>query len=252
MKKLSILFAFALVAWTSQAQTADEIVGKYLKAIGGADKWKKLETQRMTGFVVVQGMNIPYSATTAKPNKTYSAGEFQGQKFIEAFDGTTAWAQNPMAGMAKPTKKDADETKEAAKEQFEDDLIDYAAKGHTVELDPKTEEMDGTKCYKVTLKRKQGDEKIYFMDAENAIIVAVRSFAQTGPMKGQAVDMFMSDYKEVDGLMIPHTMEQKVGGQTAVTIKMDKVELNPTLDKDLFSFPEEKKKEDVKTEVKKN
>ena len=238
MKKLIFLFVFAALAISSQAQTADEIVGKYLTAIGGADKWKKLETQSMTGYVVVQGMNIPYMAVQARPNLMYSAGEFQGNKFIEAFDGTVAWMQNPFAGAVKPTKKDAEETAQVAKEPFEDDLIDYATKGHTIELDPKQEEMDGVKCYKITMKRKQGDEKAYFIDGENFIPVCVRSYAQTGPAKGQAVEMYFSDYKEVDGLMIPHTLENKMGGQTQVTIKMEKIELNTTVDKKIFSFPE--------------
>lgn len=243
MKKLALFFAFAILSLASHAQTADEIVGKYLKAIGGADKWKKLEAQSMTGFVVVQGMNIPYTAIQARPNLSYSAGEFQGNKFIEAFDGTVAWMQNPFAGAAKPTKKDPEETKEAAKENFEDDFIDYATKGHTIELDPKQEEMDGVKCYKVTMKRKQGDEKIYFFDAENSVPVCVRTFAQSGPAKGQAVEMYFSDYKEVDGLMIPHTLENKMGGQTAMTIKMEKIEINPTVDKKIFSFPDDVKVE---------
>jgi hypothetical protein len=242
MKKLSLLFAFALVAFTSHAQTADEVVGKYLKAIGGVEKWKKVESQSMTGFVVVQGMNIPYTAVQARPNLSYSAGEFQGQKFIESFDGTVAWMQNPFAGAANPTKKDPEETKEAAKENFEDDFIDYAAKGHTIELDPKQEEMDGVKCYKITMKRKQGDEKIYFFDAENSVPVCVRTFAQSGPAKGQPVEMYFSDYKEVDGLMMAHTMENKVGGQTQVTIKMEKIEINSaTLNKSIFTFPDDVK-----------
>ena len=238
MKKLAFLFLFATLAITSQAQTADEVVGKYLKAIGGADNWKKLDAQTMTGYVVVQGMNIPYTAMQARPNLMYSSGEFQGQKFIEAFDGTVAWTQNPFAGMAKPTKKDKEETEQAAKEPFEDDLIDYATKGHTLELDTKQEEMDGVKCYKITMKRKQGDEKVYFIDGENYVTVCVRSFAQTGPAKGQAVETYLSDYKEEKGLMMPHTLETKMGGQTVVTIKMEKVEINPTIDKKIFSFPE--------------
>lgn len=238
MKKLALLFVFAAFALASQAQTADEIVGKYLKAIGGAENWKKLEAQSMTGYVVVQGMNIPYTAIQARPNLMYSAGEFQGNKFIEAFDGTVAWMQNPFAGAAKPTKKDAEETAQAAKEPFEDDLIDYTTKGHTLELDAKQEEMDGVKCFKLTMKRKQGDEKVYFIDGENYIPVCVRSFAQTGPAKGQAVETYFSDYKEEGGLMMAHTLETKMGGQTAVTIKMEKIEINPTLDKKIFSFPE--------------
>ena len=238
MKKLTLLFLFAALTFASKAQTADEIVGKYLNAIGGAEKWKKLESQSMTGYVVVQGMNIPYKAIQMRPNLSYSEGEFQGNKFIESFDGTTAWMQNPFAGAAKPTKKDVEETKEAAKENFEDDLIDYTTKGHTIELASDKEEMDGVKCFKITMKRKQGDEKIYFLDAENYIPVCVRAFAQSGPAKGQAVEMYFSDYKEVDGLMIPHTLENKVGGQTAVTIKMEKIEINATIDKKIFSFPE--------------
>ena len=88
------------------------------------------------------------------------------------------------------------------------------------------------------MKRKQGDEKVYFIDGENYITVCVRSFAQTGPAKGQAVETYFSDYKEEKGLMMPHTLETKMGGQTVVTIKMEKVEINPTIDKKIFSFPE--------------
>ena len=43
MKKLALLFVFATLTMASYAQTADEIVGKYLKAIGGAENWKKLD-----------------------------------------------------------------------------------------------------------------------------------------------------------------------------------------------------------------
>ncbi len=237
MKKFALLFALAFFVSTSHAQTADEIVGKYLTAIGGADKWKKLETERMSGYVIVQGMNIPYMAMQARPNSIYTAGEFQGNKFIEAFDGTVAWMQNRFAGAVKPTQKNAEETAQAAKEPFEDDLIDYATKGHTLELAPKQEEMEGVKCYKITMKRKQGDEKAYFIDGENFIPICVRTRSEAGTAKGQDVEVYFSDYKDVDGLMLPHTLENKVAGQTVVTIKMEKIEVNPTIDKKIFSMP---------------
>ena len=138
-----------------------------------------------------------------------------------------------------------DETKETAKEQFEDDFIDYKTKGHTVELEG-TEEIDGAKCHKLKLKRKVGDEKIYFIDAENFVPLMVRSFVSSGPAKGQASETLMSDYKEVDGLMIAHTMEQKMNGQSQAVIKIDKVELNPKLEKSLFALPAEAAAEPAK------
>jgi CO dehydrogenase/acetyl-CoA synthase delta subunit len=240
MKKLMLLAGLFLLTIIAKAQTADEVVTKYLSAIGGADKWKKLESMRQTGFVVVQGMNIPFTSTQARPNMTRQEGDFQGQKFIDAYDGTEAWVQSPWQTMNKPTKKTEEETKEAAKENFEDDFIDYATKGHSIELEG-TEEIEGSKCFKVKLKRKVGDEKIYFFDSENYVPLVIRSFISTGPMKGQAVEMVMSDYKEVDGIMVPHTMEQKMNGQVGMTIKAEKVELNPVIDKTIFSFPSDKK-----------
>ena len=67
----------------------------------------------------------------------------------------------------------------------------------------------------------------------------VRSFAAAGPTKGMAAETFLSDYKEVDGLMVPHTIEQKMDGQTAMVIKTEKVELNPQIDKNIFSLPKD-------------
>ena len=238
MKKIFLFLTLLAITQFVYAQTADEIVNKYLQAIGGADKWKKLESQTTTGFVVLQGMEIPYMAVQARPNLSYSMGEFQGNKFIDAFDGTVAWTQNPMSGTTKPMKKDTAETKEVAKENFEDDLIDYSDKGHKLEIAAQKEIIEGVKCFKITMKRKQGDEKIYFFDDENYLSFCVRSYPQTGPMKGQDVETYFSDYREVDGMMIPFTIESKVGHQTQVTIKMDKIEFNKEVDKSIFTLPE--------------
>jgi hypothetical protein len=43
----------------------------------------------------------------------------------------------------------------------------------------------------------------------------------------------------VEGMMMPHMMEQKIGTQTAMVLKVEKVELNPKLDKAIFSLPVE-------------
>ena len=48
MKKilLSVLVVFAAVASLS-AQTADEVINKYVTAIGGADKWSKIQSLKV-------------------------------------------------------------------------------------------------------------------------------------------------------------------------------------------------------------
>ena len=43
IKILSLLTLSFLMAATSFAQTADEIVSKHIEAIGGAENWKKIK-----------------------------------------------------------------------------------------------------------------------------------------------------------------------------------------------------------------
>lgn len=237
MKKLTILLALTLTAFVMKAQTADEVVEKYLKAVGGVDKWKKLETLVTTGKIEMQGMSFPVVMTTMRPNSLRMEADIQGTKIIQpSFDGTTAWTLNPLGGASEPTKMDEESTKELARTKFEDEFINYKTKGHVVTLEG-TEEAEGTKCFKLKIVLKEGGEKIYFMDIENFIPIMVRDFAMTGPNKGQASETVMGDYKEVDGMMMPHSIEQKAGGQTQFVMKVEKVEVNAKVDKAIFAFP---------------
>lgn len=64
-----------------------------------------------------------------------------------------------------------------------------------------------------------------------------KSEVSTGPMKGQFVETYLSDYQEVDGMMIPHFTEAKMNGQSTQKITLQEVELNPELDDLIFSRP---------------
>ena len=65
MKKilLSVSFLFSLVLFSNhlQAQTADEIINKYVTAIGGKDKWAQVKSMKVTGYIEVQGIKINFS-----------------------------------------------------------------------------------------------------------------------------------------------------------------------------------------------
>ncbi len=48
---------------------------------------------------------------------------------------------------------------------------------------------------------------------------------------------YLSDYQEVDGIMIPHFTEVRVNGQTVQGITFQEVGLNPEVDELIFSRP---------------
>lgn len=223
------------------AQTADEIVAKYLQTIGGADKWKKVTSMQMEGVVATPQGDIPVTMLQKAPNKMKMLLTFQGQEFImNAFDGTTGWYKNPMQGGNNPTKMDAEQTKELSLEEFEDEFIDYKKKGHEVTLEGK-EEVDGVVCYKIKLvKNKLNDKEditeIHYFDAENNVPIMMKSYARSGPSKGTEMVTYLSDYQEVDGLLIAFFIEQKVAGNSVGKITLKKVSLN-LVDDSTFAFP---------------
>ncbi len=237
MQKFILLFLTGLMTVVQvQAQSADQLVRKYQEAVGGLERWQALQTTRITGKAIQMGMEFPFSLVQARPNRQKLEVDIQGSKLVEAFDGQTAWTINPFMGSSTPTKKSAEESTEAAKQMFEDKLLNYAAKGHKVTLEGR-ETVEGTETWVLRLTTAEGDDHFYYLDPDHYVPVKVKSFATTGQMKGMAVEQYLSDYQEVEGMMMPFAMTTKVSGQTILAMTFDEIACNvPVKDED-FAFP---------------
>jgi len=242
MKRKFIFSLMAVaVAFFAQAQTVDEILDKYFENTGGIDKWKALKTMKVTGKMTMQGMDLNFNMTTKTPNKQHMKILVQGQEIIQAYDGTDAWAINPFAGGKEPAKLPAEQAKEMTDRKMEDELIDYKKKGHEVKLLGK-EEVDGTSCFKVELiKNKNNDQEdvteVYFFDAENYVPIMQTNYVRSGPDKGKESKTYLSDYQDVNGLMMPFSSETKMNGQPLQKMTFEKVVLNENVDDTVFAFP---------------
>ncbi len=250
MKKLTQIFSILMLSFltvtATQAQdvSLDDILKNYFENIGGEDEWRKINSITIKGKTSAQGMTMPITIQTMTPAYFKMEMDFQGKKFIQAYDGTTAWMLNPFMGGSEPTKSDEEQTKQMSKQKFQDEFIDYEEKGHKVELTG-TEEVDGTETYKVKMTKKDGDVVFYFFETENFVPIMVRSLMDSGPMKGQAVETFMSDYQEVDGLMMAFTTEQKMGGNTVFSMTAEEIIFNDEdIEEDVFAFPGEEEKDE--------
>ncbi|MCA6487296.1 MAG: outer membrane lipoprotein-sorting protein, partial [Chitinophagaceae bacterium] len=62
MKKVLLAAGILLVSISSAfSQTADEVIAKYVEAIGGKQKWNSLNSMRVEGQIEVQGISIPFT-----------------------------------------------------------------------------------------------------------------------------------------------------------------------------------------------
>jgi outer membrane lipoprotein-sorting protein len=185
MKKVLLAAGILLVSFTSAlAQTADEVVAKYVEAIGGKDKWKNLNSMRVEGQIEVQGISIPYTMNAVHNKGARMEAEFQGMKIIEIVTPTAGWSMNGLQGQAALQPMPEEDLKTKVDQlELQDQLIDYAAKGHTVELMGK-DEADGNEYFKLKVVSKGGNERVHFIDTKTYLIYKTES---TIKMNGQEV-----------------------------------------------------------------
>ncbi|HVT15768.1 MAG TPA: hypothetical protein VHQ90_06225 [Thermoanaerobaculia bacterium] len=251
IRKTSIgLLAAMLAAGAAgalSAQTAEELIEKNIQAKGGREKLKAVKTVRVTGKMVGQMGEFPVSMEMLPPaHKVRFDFVVQGMTGTSAYDGQGGWQVMPFLGKTDPEPMSAEDLKEAKEEaDFLGPLFDYKDKGNQVELLGKGD-LEGTPVYKLKLTEKSGDVSTIYLDAETYLELKEES---SKTMRGQVVELerTFGDYKKVDGLTFPFTMETKSKGQQAAqTLSITKLELNVDVAASRFDMPKvQKKKEET-------
>ena len=159
----------------------------------------------------------------------------QGMKGVMAGDGENWWMHMPFMGRAEPEVMPADQVKAMVRQaDMEGPLVDWKKKGHVVELVGK-EDLEGTEVFHIQLTREDGDVEHHYLDAEYFIPLQAEWKTE---QQGQEIEVkvIFGDYKEVDGLMIAHSM-QMVGGMGG-NLVMTSVEVNMDVEDSEFVMPE--------------
>lgn len=218
------------------AQDVDEIIEKNIEARGGYEILKSINTIKSTGKILQMGLEMPMTIYQVRPTKQRFEVEVQGQTVIQVFDGEKGWSINPMAGSTDPQPASEEDNQQAKEAFFDGYLMDYKDNGSTVEL-VGTEDLEGTEVYKLKITLKSGRTVYEWLDKEYFIELKTTTTTTRGGQEFE-VDLFYSDYKEVEGTMIPHSIEQKVGGNTYFQMKIDTVAYNVEIDGSIFKMPE--------------
>lgn len=233
----SCLLALTVVCSVAavHAQSAEDVIAKHLDAIGGKEKLKGIAAVRMENTMQVMGTDAPSTTVIVNGKGFRNESEFNGQKIIQVYTNTGGWMVNPMTGGTDPQPIPAEQLKGAQDQIYVVPFLDYAARGSKAELQGQ-EKVGTVNAYKVKLTTKDGSATTYYFDPVTYYIVqAVR----TGEMMGQQMDVTTSysDFKKTDyGWVVPQSMEINMGGQFSLNAKVNKVEVNPTVDPKIFEM----------------
>lgn len=232
MKKLLSIVTAALLVASVNAQTLEEIVKKYSEA-NKYDKIAGMSTIKISAKMSAMGMELPMELWMKNPDKIKTVTSFNGQEMISAFDGTKGYVVNPMSGSATPVEMTADEIKQAANNNmFRNSLAEYLKQGKLTLLGD--ENVNNSPAYKIKADLDGGNSAIMFIDkATNLISKTTATVNQNGMT--MTVDSYPSDYKEVNGLIVPMKTTTSAQGMDMV-ITFDKVEVNVPMEDSIFQI----------------
>jgi len=236
---MPVILFFALLANVVSAQSADDVVNKFIEARGGKAKWDQLTSLKMTGNIDIgPNMKAPFTILMKDKTKFRFEMEIQGMKMIQALDGDSGWAIVPFGGKKDPERMSPDDVKTAQEQaDYTGDLYDYKKKGNTVELLGK-EDMEGTETYKLKVTKKNQDVIYIYLDANTYLTLKETSKHKFKDKEVEGSSL-PSNYKDVNGYKFPFVMEMRGSDEDSngQSMTIETVEVNPKIDNTLFVMP---------------
>jgi len=237
-KILPGIIGLALFAMPVSAQTADEIIAKYVKTIGGAEKIEAIKTLRRTGkFTGGGGFEAVVIQENKRPQMARQEFSIQGMTGVTAYDGKTGWKIEPWGGKKDPEALGEEEMKGIQEDaDFDGPLVNYQQKGNKVEF-AGAEPVEGTDAFKLKVTLKNGDVRYYFMDTDYYVPIKIESKRMVRGAERE-FETSLGDYKEVAGVYLPHSIESGLkGSPNKSQVTFEKIEANVALDDSLFKQP---------------
>ncbi|HUU98929.1 MAG TPA: hypothetical protein VM487_24625 [Phycisphaerae bacterium] len=231
-----LLGSSALHAQDDKLPKGGAILDKYVEVTGGKAAYEKL-TNRVTQAtfeMVGQGLKFSMTIYAARPDKMYAVMESEAFGKIEkGTDGEVVWEMNVMTG---PQIKEGEERALVLRGAAFDAVPQWRKLYKQVEC-VGVEAIDGKPCYKIVLTPKEGQPETRYYGKESNLLVKTELTLML-PAGTIPFESYASDYKRVDGILIPHKARVVVMGSERV-MTVEGTKHNVEMPKDRFKLPED-------------
>lgn len=183
--------------------TADDVINKYLNALGGKEKLEGVQSYALLAEAEMQGTKLNLELKKTAKNQFMQDLKVMGNSMSRrVLDGDMGYMV--MQGQRKDLGEE--ELKKAKEESAPFPELNYL--NNSVVLEG-IETVEGKKAYKLKIS----DEKSIFYDMESGLKLQE---VNTTEMQGQKMQqtLIYDDYKEVSGIKFPFKLTQSMGPQS--------------------------------------
>lgn len=202
------------VAPVAGAQSPAEVLARYTRAIDPEGKIPTLQGMKsmITMDIPAAGMSATITAVQRRPNQMVMTIEIPGLgEMRQGYDGQTVWSSDPMQGPRIVTGAEAtaliDNASFDAMARRPDQFTSMEMAGEG--------EVAGEKTTCLKLVWKSGRETTECFSQTSGLMLESRAKTQSQMGEVEATSR-MSDYRAVNGILVPHKITQSMMGMEQV------------------------------------
>ena len=210
---------------------ADQLLDKYLSAIGGAEALQRVTSRVQKGTLTAfGGQHFPVEVYSKAPEKRLSVMYLSNGDSVTAFDGKQGW-------LSVPGRVHMMSAAENAAARMDADLyfplhVRTLYKAFRVDAG---ENIDGHETYFV-MGRNPGQPPIsLYFDKDSGLLLRLVRYAET-PLGRNPTQIDYADYREANGLKVPFRWTLSRPGNQ-FTIQVEQLQQNVPVDDDKFVAP---------------
>jgi len=211
--------------------TVDQIMEKYVDALGGADAIHKVTSRVLAGKIMTGGSETPIEVITKAPNKRVSITHMGGVDSFTAFDGSAGW----LGSTGRPAREMS-----AAESGASSLDAEFYLALRLKEIFPqlrrgRPEEIGGVPCDVLNGSGPGRPQVRLYFDQKTGLLVRMVRLAET-PVGRMPTQIDYADYRDAGGAKLPFrwTLSRPNG---RFTIQIEEAKVNVPVDDERFAKP---------------
>jgi len=211
--------------------TADQLIDRYVQALGGAQKIQRITSRIERGTINFGGREFPVEIFNQAPDKRTSIMHLPNGESITTYDSHAGWLAAPGRPVREMTGSDLDAARLDADLNFPIEMKQIFS-DFNVE---RPEKIGDGEAYVISgLREGQPPMKFYF-DEESGLLVRIVRYAES-PFGRNPTQIDYGNYHDVDGAKTPFQWTiARPGGQ--FTIRIEQAQQNVPIDETKFARP---------------